>query len=87
MRQQVSGGTPDQTASAIIDRYNAFADHSAIRESYHPGARFQLCIDNKTGNQAGVQCANIAHHIPRLLDRRFHRDLFVYRRHFLSIDS
>jgi len=87
VRQVAPGLTPNQAASVIVDRYNAFADDSAVRECYHPDACFQFCIDNKTGNQAGVQCANIPNRVPDLFNLCSNRDLFAYRRHLFSISS
>src|SRR5262250_1565898 len=83
MRKPFTDDGPNQPLSLIIDCDDPFANRDSIGEGYNSGAGFELCVNNKTWHQPGVQSANVLDRRPDLIRLCCGCNLFSYSSHAL----
>src|SRR5262252_8521461 len=81
MRKPFTDDGPNQPLSLIIDCDDPFANRDSIGEGYNSGAGFELCVNNKTWHQPGVQSANVLDCRPDLIRLCSGCNLFSYSSH------
>src|SRR5262249_14309271 len=81
MRKPFTDDGPNQPLSLIIDCDDPFANRDSIGEGYNSGAGFELCVNNKTWHQPGVQSANVLDRRPDLIRLFCGCNLFPYSSH------
>src|SRR5215475_12617401 len=81
MRKPFTDDGPNQPLSLIIDCDDPFANRDSIGEGYNSGAGFELCVNNKTWHQSGVQSANVLDRRPDLIRLCRGCNLFSYSSH------
>src|SRR5262244_3010500 len=81
MRKPFTDDGPNQPLSLIIDCDDPFANRDSIGEGYNSGAGFELCVNNKTWHQPGVQSANVPDRRPDLIRLCCGCNLFSYSSH------
>src|SRR5215471_3434531 len=87
MRKPFTDDGPNQPLSLIIDCDDPFANRDSIGEGYNSGAGFELCVNNKTWHQSGVQSANVLDRRPDLIRLCCGCNLFSYSSHTPSHSS